>query len=55
MIAFTDFYDFDKLVEIDNFCRVNKKGFIYSGHLGLYGFCFVDFGIDHKINDKDGE
>lgn len=30
-------------------------GFIYAGNLGLYGFGFVDFGDEHKINDPNGE
>ena len=33
----------------------NKIGFIYTGVVGLYGFCFVDYGEKHKILDPTGE
>lgn len=57
MVVFTDYYDIDKLVEFNDFCRSREKsiGFIYAGNLGLYGFTFVDFGVGFKVFDKTGE
>lgn len=43
------------LIKVDEFCRKNKKGFIYTGCLGLYGFIFTDFGPNHFIKDATGE
>ena len=58
LIIITDFYsDFEKLYEINEYCRSQKKpiGFIYTGCLGLFGFIFSDFSNKFKIYDKDGE
>lgn len=55
VVVITDNYNREELVRINTFCRENKKGFIYSGLLGLYGFGFVDFGNHHSVFDKDGE
>lgn len=56
-VVFTDCYDKEYLVKINNFCRSQEKpiGFIYAGALGLYGWTFVDFGDAHVVFDKDGE
>lgn len=55
MVVFTDFYEKDKLIEYNEFCRKNNIGFIFSGSLGLYGFAFVDFGEKFTVIDSDGE
>ncbi|EGR27187.1 ubiquitin-activating enzyme e1, putative [Ichthyophthirius multifiliis] len=55
VVVFTDFYDKQKLIEYNNFCRKNNIGFILSANLGLYGFLFVDFGDKHLVQDIDGE
>ncbi len=55
VVIFTDFYDQEVLLGMNKFCRENGIGFIYTGSLGLYGFCFVDFGDEHTIVDKNGE
>lgn len=55
IVVITDNYDEGEIVEINNYCRANKKGFIYSGMLGLYGFGFVDFGESHNVFDMNGE
>lgn len=55
MIVLTDFFDKDKLIEINDYCHKNNKGFITSSMLGLYGFAFVDYGEAHKVHDKTGE
>lgn len=41
--------------ELNAKCREAKTGFISTGCLGAYGFCFSDFGERHVITDADGE
>jgi hypothetical protein len=53
--VFTDCYEIDKLIVIDNHCRSNNIGFIIGGSLGVYGYSFTDFGDNFKNLDKDGE
>lgn len=57
VVVLTHCYDMDLLFKINEFCRSQEKpiGFIWAGQLGLYGFCFVDFGDNHLIFDRDGE
>ncbi|KAL4461677.1 hypothetical protein ABPG72_016686 [Tetrahymena utriculariae] len=55
VVVITDNYNQDEIVDINAYCRANKKGFIYSGILGLYGLCFVDFGDSHSVFDTNGE
>ena len=60
VVVFTDCYDREYLIKMNNFCRskVNREkaiGFIWTGCLGLYGWTFVDFGDEHVVFDKDGE
>ncbi len=52
---FTDFYDKEFLIKVDEYCRKNNKAFIYSGSLGLYGFIFADFGSNHLVKDANGD
>ena len=33
----------------DKICRKNNIGFIYTSELGIYGFCFVDFGNNFNV------
>ena len=51
IIIITELMRLEELYDIDNFCRQNKKFFIYSLNLGLTGFLFNDFGIEHNIFD----
>lgn len=44
----------EELYKINDFCRKNKKGFLYANLFGLTGFIFSDFG-EHIISDEDGE
>ena len=44
MVVITDFYEKEKLIEWNNFCRSRGIGFVYTGTLGLYGYGFVDYG-----------
>ena len=45
----------EDLFKINEICRVHKIGFIYAGNLGLIGFLFLDFWLNHKIIDETGE
>ena len=54
-IIITEIMKLEELYNIDNFCRKNKKYFIYALNLGLTGFLFNDFGIEHDIFDFNGE
>lgn len=57
VVVFTDCYDVPSLIKFNQFCRSQEKpiGFIWNGSIGLYGWCFVDFGDSHAIFDKNGE
>lgn len=55
MVIFSDYYNKDKLVEFNDFCRSKNIGFIYTGNLGLYGFAFVDYGKKFSVFDTNGE
>lgn len=57
VVVFTDCYDRDFLIKVNEFCRKREKpiGFIWAGSLGLFGWTFVDFGDAHFVHDKDGE
>ena len=54
-IIITEMMKLEELYNIDFFCRKNKKYFIYALNLGLTGFLFNDFGIEHDIFDFNGE
>ncbi|EAS04669.2 ubiquitin-activating enzyme E1 (macronuclear) [Tetrahymena thermophila SB210] len=55
VVVFTDYFNKEKLIEFNNFCREKGIGFIYTANLGLYGCAFVDFGQKHKVFDNNGE
>ena len=55
VIVITEVMQKEKLIEIDEICRKNKIAFIYSAILGLSGFIFDDFGLEHTILDNNGE
>ena len=44
-----------KSIEIDNICRNNNIKFIYTTALGLTGFIFTDFGLEHIIYEKSNK
>ena len=54
IIVITEIKYSDEIYRINEFCRKNKKGFIYAGLFGLAGFIFCDFG-NHLIIDENGE
>lgn len=49
------FENIDKMIELNEFCRERKIGFIMSQTYGPSGFAFVDYGYDFEIIDTDGE
>ena len=52
VVVITEVMEKEKLIEIDEICRINKIAFIYSAILGLSGFIFDDFGNEHNILNK---
>jgi ubiquitin-activating enzyme E1 len=40
---------------MNDFCRQRKIGFVMTLSYGLTGTCFVDFGDEFIITDKNGE
>ena len=42
-------------IEIDEICRNNNIPFIYTAALGLTGFIFTDFGLEHIIYEKSNK
>ena len=55
VIVITEFMPKNFIIEIDNFCRENKIGFIYGAELGINVFCFTDFGKEFIVYDQNGE
>ena len=53
LITITEIMNKEKLYLLNEECRKNKVGFIYTANIGITGFCFIDFG-DHIIKDKNG-
>ena len=50
-----NFWNSERLVEINELCRSNRVGFILSENLGLASYAFLDYGDDFMVTDKDGE
>ena len=55
IIVITEFITKEAAEILNQFCRENKIGFIYSCVTGLAGFVFVDFGDLFLIQDDNGE
>lgn len=55
ILVITEFISKEASETLNNFCRENKIGFIYSCINGLAGFVFVDFGDLFLIHDDNGE
>ena len=55
IVIITEFMEKNFIIQLNNFCRENKIGFIYGCELGINVFCFSDFGDDFEILDIDGE
>ena len=55
VVIITEFLKRDEITKINLLCRQNNIGFIYTALLGIFGFCFVDFGDKFYVNDENGE
>jgi ubiquitin-activating enzyme E1 len=55
VVCITEVLPRELLEAINNICRENNSGFIYSAATGMSGFTFVDFGAEHIIRDANGE
>ena len=55
VVIISEFMPKHFIIELNNLCRENTIGFIYGSELGINGFCFVDFGDNFKIYEKDNE
>lgn len=56
VVCFTErFLSISDLEEVNEICRSNGVGFILSETLGLAGYAFVDYGINHVVSDPNGE
>ena len=54
-IIITEIMNTEDLFQINEICRSNSIGFIYTGNFGLVGFLFLDFGDKHIIYNETGE
>lgn len=54
VVVFTEIFELEKLIKINEICRKQNIGFIYCLSLGLAFYCFVDFG-EHIINDLNNK
>ena len=50
-----NFWNCDRLVEINELCRSSGVGYILSENMGLASYAFLDYGPEFMVNDKDGE
>lgn len=51
LIIITEIMNYEDLYEINEICRNNNIGFIYTLSLGLTGYLFNDFGDNFIVND----
>ena len=54
VILISEFISEEEIIKINMICRKNNIGFIYTVELGIYGFCFVDFGDNFIVKDESG-
>ena len=54
IVVISEFLPHEEIIEINEICRKNNIGFIYTSELGIYGFCFVDFGNNFNVIDENG-
>lgn len=50
-----ELFSFELMNKLNAAVRAAKKKLIVAVGLGLAGFVFDDFGLDHKVTDKNGE
>ena len=54
-VIITEIMKTKELYNINDICRKNNIGFIYTCNLGLTGFLFNDFGEKHRIYNENGK
>ena len=54
VVVISEFLSPEEIIKINDICRNNQIGFIYTSQLGIYGFCFVDFGDNFTVIDENG-
>ena len=55
VVLISEFLSQEEVTKINEICRKNNIGFIYASSLGLFGFCFVDFGNNFIVIDDNGQ
>jgi ubiquitin-activating enzyme E1 len=55
VVLITEFLPKKEIIEINDICRNNNIGFIFSIEFGIFGFLFVDFGDEFIVYDETGE
>lgn len=55
VVIISEFYPEEEIKKINTLCRKNNIGFIYTVELGIFGFCFVDFGDNFIVKDENGK
>ena len=55
IVIITNIIPLKKAEILNDYCRKEHKGFIYSCQIGLVSFLFEDFGDNFMINDKNGK
>lgn len=55
IVIITNIIPLKKAEILNDYCRKEHKGFIYSCQIGLVFFLFEDFGDNFMINDKNGK
>ena len=53
-IVITEIQNYNYLFELNEYCRKNHIGFLYTGILGLSGFLFNDLGDKHMVFNQNG-
>ena len=49
------FWPTERIKAINEICRANRMGFIFTETLGLAAYTFLDYGPEFMVTDKDGE
>ena len=55
VVVISEFMQKKNIIDLNYFCRENEIGFIYGAVLGINTFCFVDFGNEFTVNEKNIE
>jgi len=49
------FWPTERIKAINEICRANRMGFIFTETLGVTAYTFLDYGPEFMVTDKDGE